>query len=233
MTKTPLKADTTSLKGIVTRRLYSREKFYNSLVDLKATFSDSWENMTLSQIYLEASKQLNKETIDRLLDKAAKKQFKDNALWKFLKKNFGVDLAIPFVTGRYTTKAIRGNLVPTRGKRIVADQVGGTTTAPVTAIAIGVGAVAAAAGDTALGSESTTNGGSRGAATVTNTTTTTTGDTEQWVKTFTFSGSLAITEEGLFDNNTSGGNMLARQVFSAVNVVNGDTLQVTHKVQVS
>ena len=52
----------------------------------------------------------------------------------------------------------------------------------------------------------------------------------QWVKLFTFTGSFAITEEGLFDNNTSGGNILASQSFSAVNVVATDTFQVTHKV---
>jgi hypothetical protein len=121
------------------------------------------------------------------------------------------------------------NTITSVGKKICADQVGGTTTTPVTAIAIGIGTPSA----TALGSEITTNGGQRGAATVTNTTTTTTGDTEQWAKTFTFTGSFAITEEGLFDNNTSGGKMLASQSFSAVNVISGDTYTVTHKVKFS
>lgn len=176
---------------------------------------------------------LSQKEIDKLLDWATKPMFKGNFLWKLARKYFNVDLQIPFLFGMWTKKAIRYNLVPTRGKRIVADQIGGTTTTPVTAIAIGIGATAAAAGDTALGSEITTGGGSRGAATVTNTTTTTTGDTEQWVKSFTFSSGFAVTEEGLFDNNTSGGNLLARQVFSAVNVVNTDVLQITHKVQVT
>jgi|SRR5581483_8000482 len=156
-----------------------------------------------------------------------KKLFHANLIWKIFKKHFNLDLQIPFLFGIWTTRSLRFNTITTIGKQIAAQQTGGTTTAPVTAIAIGVGTPTS----TALGSESTTNGGSRGAATVTNQTTTTTGDTERWVKTFTFTGSLALTEEGLFDNNTSGGNMLASQTFSAVNVVNTDTLQVTHNVK--
>lgn len=156
-----------------------------------------------------------------------KPMFKENALWKFFKKHLDVDLQIPLLFGYWTEGIIKRNTVTSVGKQIAAQQTGGTTTAPVTAIAIGVGTPSA----TALGSESTTNGGSRGAATVTNQTTTTTGDTERWAKTFTFTGTLALTEEGLFDNNTSGGNMLASQTFSAVNVVNTDTLAITHNVK--
>lgn len=156
-----------------------------------------------------------------------KKLFHANFLWKLFKKQFNLDLQIPFLFGVWSYRSLRFNTITSVGKQIAAQQLGGTTTAPVTAIAIGVGTPTT----TALGSESTTNGGSRGAATVTNQTTTTTGDTERWVKTFTFTGSLALTEEGLFDSNTSGGNMLASQSFSAINVVNTDTLQITHNVK--
>ena len=165
--------------------------------------------------------------------KKPRKVFQDNALWRMIKSFTGLDLKIPYITGFETFKIVRPNLITTKGKEIAADQIGGTTTAPVTAIAIGTGTTAPAAGNTALETEITTNGGQRGAATVTNVTTTTTNDTEQWVKTFTFTGSFAVTEEGLFDNNTSGGNMLARNTFSAINVVSGDSLQITHKVQVT
>lgn len=169
----------------------------------------------------------SKEAIEDALNWAAKPMFAENFLWNWINKLTGVDLRIPFLTGIWTKQAIRKNTVTTVGKQISAQQVGGTTTAPVTAIAIGVGTPSA----TALGSESTTLGGSRGAATVTNQTTTLTGDTERWVKTFTFTGTLVLIEEGLFDNNTSGGNMLASQTFAAVNVVNTDTLQITHNVK--
>ena len=170
---------------------------------------------------------LEKSDIDHLLDWASKPMFKDNFLWRLFKKLLNVDLQIPYLFGYWTKAPITNNTVTTVGKQISAQQVGGTTTAPVTAIALGVGTPTA----TALGSESTTLGGSRGAATVTNQTTTLTGDTEQWVKTFTFTGALVLIEEGLFDNNTSGGNMLASQTFSAVTTANTDTLQITHKVK--
>lgn len=165
----------------------------------------------------------------RLFDKngKAKKLFHVNKFWKLLKSKFNVDLKLPFITGIWSYEALKFNTITDKGKQIAAQQVGGTTTAPVTAIAIGIGSPSA----TALGSEITTGGGARGAATVSNQTTTTTGDTERWVKTFTFTSGFAITEEGLFDNNSSGGNMLASQSFSAVNVVNTDTLQITHNVK--
>jgi hypothetical protein len=174
-------------------------------------------------------------TVKKLYDANGnpKKLFQWNFLGRFINKRFGRDLKIPFITGVYTYDGTVDNLVVTRGKQIIAEQLNGVTTAPVTAIAIGSGNTAPAAGNTALVTEITTNGGQRGAATCTSQTTTTTKDTAQWVKTFTFSGSLTIEEEGLFDNNTSGGNLLARQTFSAINVVNTDTLQITHKIQFS
>lgn len=223
------------VKGWTTRRLFDTPKFIELLNDEGVKFSTKTiTSHTLTRAYDAGLKAgLSKKDLAVLLDKSAKPMFKVNALWKFVNKFFKKDLAIPYLFGNWTTSPITANLVTTRGKRIVAEQLNGVSTAPVTAIAIGTGTTAAAAGDTALQTESTTNGGARGAATTSNQTTTTTGDTARWVKTFTFTGSIAVTEEGLFDNNTSGGNMLARQVFSAVNVVNTDTLQITHNVQLT
>jgi len=97
-------------------------------------------------------------------------------------------------------------------------------------LALGIGTQGTPATATALASESTTNGGGRGAATATQTTTSVSNDTTQLVKMWTFSGALAITEEGIFDSaSASSGNMLAYQSFSAINVVSTDTLTVTHK----
>ena len=158
-----------------------------------------------------------------------KKLFHANKLWLIFKKTLGLDLKIPFLFGNWSTSVIKLNTITTVGKQIAAQQLGGTTVVPVTAVAIGTGTPSA----TALGAEITTGGGARGAATVTNQTTTTTGDTERWAKTFTFSLSFAITEEGLFDNNVSGGNMLASQTFSAINVNNLDSLAITHNVRFS
>lgn len=100
---------------------------------------------------------------------------------------------------------------------------------PFVNIAIGTGTNAASASDTALQTEITTGGGGRGAATASLTTTTVSNDTTQLTKSFTFSSSFAITEEGILDNATSGGTLLARQVFSPINVTSGDVLQFTHK----
>lgn len=102
---------------------------------------------------------------------------------------------------------------------------------PFVNLAIGTGTQATPATATALATEITTNGGQRGAATATQVQTTVANDTTQLVKTWTFTGSFAVTEEGIFDNASSGGTMLAYQSFTAINVASGDSLQVTHKYQ--
>ena len=102
---------------------------------------------------------------------------------------------------------------------------------PFTAMALGTGTQGAPAAATALAAEITTNGGERGAAIATQVTTSITNDTMQLVETWTFSGPFAITEEGIFDDASSGGSMLAYQSFSVINVVNTDQLTITHKVQ--
>lgn len=103
---------------------------------------------------------------------------------------------------------------------------------PFVNIALGVGTQGSPTTATALASESTTNGGGRSAATASQVTTSVTNDTTQLVHTWTFSGSLALTEEGIFDSaSASSGSMLAYQSFSVINVVNGDSLQITHKYQ--
>jgi hypothetical protein len=126
------------------------------------------------------------------------------------------------------------NLVVSAGKAVAAGLLNTAVANAVKYIAIGTGAVAPAPGDTALGSEITTGGGARLLATTLNrVTTTVTNDTAQWVVTFTFSTGFAVTESGLFDQLSLGGNMLARQTFTAINVVNTDSLTVTWRVQCS
>lgn len=100
---------------------------------------------------------------------------------------------------------------------------------PFVNIAIGIGTQGSPATSTTLATELNSNGGTRGAATATQITTTVTNDTTQLVKLFSLTGTIAITEEGIFDSATpSSGSMLAYQSFSAINVVSGDTLQITH-----
>lgn len=92
-------------------------------------------------------------------------------------------------------------------------------------IAIGTGTTAAVVGDTALETEV-----DRETATVSRVTTAVTDDTSRLVSTFSFSGSAAITESGVLNAGASG-LLLNRAVFSAVNVSNGDSLQITWNIQ--
>lgn len=121
-------------------------------------------------------------------------------------------------------------MITNAGMAEVAGLIGTDTQGDVTAfdyIAIGTGTTAPSASDTTLASEQ-----QRAAATGTRVTTTVTNDTLQLVKdAFTFSGSYAITEVGVF-NASTGGTMLSRSTFSAVNVTSNDTLKVTVKIQV-
>jgi hypothetical protein len=99
-------------------------------------------------------------------------------------------------------------------------------------IAIGTGTTTFDPTQTALANEI-----KRKAGTGTRVTTAVTNDTHQLVTTFSsadgLSGTSAVTESGEF-NSSSGGTMLDRQVFSALNINwdAGDTLQVTWRVQV-
>lgn len=100
-------------------------------------------------------------------------------------------------------------------------------------LALGTNDTSESASDTALGSEINSNGGERAEATTSQVTTSVTDDTAKWVKTFNFTGSLSINECGVLDAGT-GGNLLMRHVFSSTkNVENGDSLELTVKMQIS
>jgi hypothetical protein len=136
-------------------------------------------------------------------------------------------LRIPFITGRWRGSRKIKNLVTNAGLAGIASRDNGAgSEAAFTYIAVGTGTTAAAAGDTALETEVSTSGLSRANATASRTTTNTSNDTARLVYTFTVSGTVAVTESGVL-NASSSGVLKCRQVFSAVNVVNGDSLQVT------
>ena len=84
----------------------------------------------------------------------------------------------------------------------------------VSHMAIGSGTTAAAAGDTALGTELGR----------VSTSTTVTSNEVAYVATFGGYGTSAVTEAGLF-NASSAGDMLCRTVFSVVNKAADDSLQ--------
>jgi hypothetical protein len=133
--------------------------------------------------------------------------------------------------GSYSPYKVIGNLVTNAGFAGSAGRLMGSgAPAAFTYIAVGTGTTAAAVTDTALQTETSTSGLGRVAGTVSLVTTTVTNDTAQVTNTFSVTGTVAVTESGIL-NAASTGTLLCHQVFSAINVASGDSLQVTWKVQ--
>lgn len=140
-----------------------------------------------------------------------------------LKVTGAVVVEITGSDGRVKDRREIKNLVVTAGKTFIAARMVGTPTA-MSHMAVGAGTTAAAAGDTALGSElgrvalaSATSTG----AVVTYTATLPAG---------TATG--AVTEAGTF-NASSGGTLLCRTVFSVVNKGADDAMSITWSITVS
>ena len=130
-------------------------------------------------------------------------------------------------------KKVSLNTIVNAGKAALASRINGNGgEAAFTYLAVGTNSTAVSGSDTALGAETVGSGLSRAAATASRVTTSVTNDTARLSYTFTVSGSVAITELGVF-NNSSGGTMLCRTVFSALNVVSGDSLTINYDVQAS
>ena len=126
--------------------------------------------------------------------------------------------------GNVTQETIIPNLVVTAGKNLIAPRLKDTTDAAMSHMAIGTGSTAAAANNTALGTE---------AGRVALTSTTVTANAVAYVATFgAGTGTGAITEAGLF-NASSSGDMLCRTVFSVINKGAADTLGITWTVTVN
>jgi len=116
------------------------------------------------------------------------------------------------------------NLVVDAGKDYVASRMAGTSENVMSHMAIGTSSTAAAAGNTALGSEADRN--ALTSSTVTN-------NEVAYVASFgAGEGTGALTEAGLF-NASSSGTMLCRTVFSVVNKGASDTMTITWTVTVS
>lgn len=123
------------------------------------------------------------------------------------------------------------NLITDAGLAGVAARLGTDSTAFFNYLAVGTGSTAATASNTTLGTE-IGGSGARALATASQVTTTVANDTHQLLKTFAFTASYSVTECGIF-NASSSGTLLGRQVFTAVAVESGDSLQITYKVSVA
>ena len=120
------------------------------------------------------------------------------------------------------------NVITNVGLNKTAEKVGGVgTVANFDYVAIGTGTTAASAGDTALEAEITTGGGER-----VQVTPTVSSNVLTLTNTFNFTSDFAVTEAGIL-NAASGGDLYAHSVFSAINVSNGDSFQITFNVTYS
>lgn len=166
-------------------------------------------------------------------DGTYKPLWQENRLGRFIRRHFGADFQGALALGRWTTEMVTPNLVVTAGKAGTASRINGSGgEAAFTYLAVGTGTTSPAAGNTTLETEITDSGLARASATVSRSTTTVTNDTAVLDKVFSVTGTKAVTEAGAL-NASSAGTLLGRQTFSAINVVNLDTLEITYKFQVS
>lgn len=193
---------------------------------------------TQKKLHVGAQQQLsdNVEYVLRDAQGNIKPIFQENKLFTFLMEKGIVSphfFKIPFLLGNWSDRKVVANLKTNAGLAGMASRCNGSGgEAAFTYIAVGTGTNAASAGDTTLQTELATSGLSRANGSVSRVTTTQTNDTAQVTNTFTVTGTAAITESGVL-NAASVGTLLARQVFSSVNVVNGDSFACTWKVQIS
>lgn len=170
--------------------------------------------------------------IEILRNGKAKRIWQEYHILHLFRKHFGINFPKLFgITGYMTRKAVYSNLLVTAGKGLISGRINGVgSPAAPGYMAIGTGTNAAAAGDTALQTESTGNGYDRVATTPTTVTTDVANDTNQSVASWTVTSSKAITEMGIL-NAASVGTLLVRNVFSAYTLQNGDVFQITHKLK--
>lgn len=164
--------------------------------------------------------------------------FQQNKLYTFAMKlgflspfSYQKSFLLQFILGKWSNTAKVANLITNAGFALIAGRLNGSgAPAAATYIALGTGVTAANVTDTTLQTESATSGLSRANGSVSLVTTTVTNDTAQIVNTFSVTGTVAVTESGVL-NAASSGTLLCRQVFAAINVINGDSLQITWKIK--
>jgi len=126
--------------------------------------------------------------------------------------------------GNVKHEVIIPNLVVTTGKNYIASRMKDASATAMTHMAVGTGSTAAAAGNTALGTET-------GRVALTSTTVST--NNVAYVATFPAgTGTGALTEAGIL-NASSSGTLLCRTVFSVINKASADTLGITWTVTVN
>ena len=127
-------------------------------------------------------------------------------------------------TGEILNEFAVKNLVVTSGKNYIASRIKDASATAMTHMAIGTGSTAASAANTTLGTEG-------GRVSLSDTVVST--NTVTYTATFPAgTGTGAVTEAGVF-NASSGGTLLCRTTFPAVNKAAGDSIAITWVVTVS
>ena len=135
-----------------------------------------------------------------------------------------LDIVLRDKDGKVKDQRTVKNLVVDTGLAYIADRMADAAESAMSHMAVGTGSTAAAAGDTTLGTE---------AGRVALTSTTQTNEDVVYVATFSAgTGTGALTEAGIL-NAASGGTLLCRTVFSAVNKGASDSLQITWTVSMA
>lgn len=119
------------------------------------------------------------------------------------------------------------NLVVLTGKTFIASRMVGTSSAVMSAMAIGTGTTPSATGDITLQTEvARVSGASFASSTAANVTT--------YTATFVPGvGTGTISEAAIFNSTTTGGTLLARTVFAAIPKAAGETLIINWNITVS
>ena len=142
-----------------------------------------------------------------------------------LKVTGSVNVVIHDESGKQKENFTIPNLVVTTGLAYIASRMKDATATAMTHMAVGTGSTAAAAGNTALGTQL----GSR----VALTSTTVTANSTAYVASFGAGvGTGALTEAGIFNASTSG-TMLCRTVFAVINKGAADTMTITWTITIS
>ena len=135
-----------------------------------------------------------------------------------------VNIVISDVNGKVKQDFTVSNLVVDTGLDYIASRMKDTTDTAMSHMAVGTNTTAAAAGDTALGTES---------ARVTLTTTTVTDNSVAYVASYGAGVATAALTEAAILNASSAGTMLCRTVFPVINKGAADTMTVTWTVTIS
>ncbi len=172
----------------------------------------------------------NIEFIHRDVHGVIKPVFQPNQLFLMLK---GLNKVSLFnrnpLLGSWQPRLLVSNLITDDGDAGAASRLNGDgAEAAFTYIAVGTGTTGANNNDSTLETELAADGLTRAAGSASRSTTDSTNDTAELTKTFSVTGTQAVTESGVL-NASSDGVLLSRQTFAAINVINGDSLQITWK----